>query len=60
MITTSGDVSGTMEYLNREIEANEKLLKNKDAYKLTELDVESVQENLNMYYEKLKEVKQNV
>ena len=29
-------------------------------YKLTELDVESVQENLNMYYEKLKEVKQNV
>lgn len=60
MITTSGDVSSTMEYLNREIEANEKLLKNKDAYKLTELDVESVQENLNMYYEKLKEVKQNV
>lgn len=60
MVETTGDIKGTLEYLNREIEANEKLLKHKEAYSLTVKDVESVQENLDMYYKKLKEVEQDV
>ena len=60
MIESTGDKQGTIEYLNREIEANEKLLKYQKAYELTDKDIESVKENLEMYYKKLKEVKSNV
>lgn len=60
MIKSTGDVQGSLEYLTREIEANEKLLKYQKAYGLTDKDVESVQENLNGYYEDLKEVKKHV
>lgn len=60
MVETTGDERGNIEYLNREIEANEKLLKYKKAYRLTDKDIESVEENLEMYYKKLKEVKKNV
>ena len=56
---STGDVKGSIEYLNREIEANEKLLKYQKAYNLTEKDVESVKENLERYYNELKEVKHN-
>ena len=57
MIKEAGNTEGIVEYLSREIEANEKLLQNKKAYGLTQKDVESVQENLNGYYKALKEVK---
>lgn len=60
MINSTGDKQGTIKYLNREIEANEKLLKYQKAYELTDKDIESVTENLEMYYKKLKEVKSNV
>ena len=60
MVETTGDERGKIEYFNREIEANEKLLKYKKAYRLTDKDIESVEENLEMYYKKLKEVKKNV
>ena len=60
MVESTGDERGNIEYLNREIEANEKLLKYKKAYRLTDKDIESVEENLEMYYKKLKEVKKNV
>ena len=60
IIQSTGDVKGSVEYLTREIEANEKLLKHRKAYGLTDKDVESVQENLNGYYEDLKEVKKHV
>lgn len=56
MILTAGDKESTIEYLNREIEANEKLLSHKDAYGLTSKDIESVEENLKMYYEAIKGV----
>ena len=59
MITSVGEEKGYLEYLNREIEANEKLLKYADAYRLTEKDIESVKENLKYYY-RLKEGKKNV
>lgn len=57
-IQRKGAVSSedTIEYLNREIEANEKVLKNKKAYHLTELDIQSIEHNLAYYYEQLKEV----
>ena len=60
IIKSTGDASGTIEYLSREIEANEKLLKHKKAYSLTSKDVESVQANLDEYYKKMKEVKKSV
>ncbi len=60
VIESSGDIQGTIEYLNREIEANEKLIRNQKAYKLTNKDVESVQENLDAYYKKLEETKSSV
>ena len=54
------DSSDKREYLRREIEANEKVLKNKKAYKLTELDVESIENNLAGYYRELKELGDHV
>ena len=60
MVESQGDIQGTLEYLHREIEANEKLLKYSKAYKLTQKDTESIKENLDMYYAKLKEVNVNV
>lgn len=57
VIQEYGNKRGKIEYLNREIEAIEKLLKYKEAYKLTLKDIESVKENLEMYYKMLKEVK---
>ena len=60
MIRSTGDKQGQLEYLAREIEANEKLIKHQKAYGLTEKDVESVQENLAGYYKELKEVEKNV
>ena len=57
MVQSIGNKEGTLEYLNREIQANEKLLKYAKAYKLTQQDIESVQENLETYYKMLKEVK---
>ena len=60
VIDSVGEHQSFIEYLNREIEANEKLLKNKTVYKLTEKDIESVQENLEYYYSKLKEVSGSV
>lgn len=59
-VKSFGNIEGSIEYLSREIEANEKLIKYQKAYGLTEKDVESVQENLAGYYEKMKEVKRNV
>lgn len=56
MIESTGDIKAYVEYLNREIEANEKLLKYKKAYGLTKEDIESVEENLAKYYEDLKGV----
>lgn len=56
MVESTGNKRSAVEYLRREIEANQKLLKNQKAYGLTEKDVESVQENLEMYYKKMKEV----
>lgn len=60
MLNSIGDNKSTLEYLSREIEANEKLLKHKEAYKLTEKDIESVEEKLNMYYKQLERVKRSV
>ena len=60
IIKSTGDTKGTVEYLTREIEANEKLLKHQKAYGLTQADVESVKENLNSYRKALKEVEKNV
>ena len=57
VIQEYGNKRGKIEYLNRKIEAIEKLLKYKEAYKLTLKDIESVKENLEMYYKMLKEVK---
>lgn len=59
-VDSTGGKQSTLEYLRREIEANEKLLKNQSAYKLTEKDIESVQENLEFYYKRLEEVSQDV
>ena len=55
-----GDKSATVEYYNREVEANEKMLRYKKQYKLTEKDIESIQKNLAVYYEKLKEIEGSV
>lgn len=55
-----GNKQGTLEYLSREIEAGEKLIKNKRAYRLTEKDVESVRENLESYYKEFDKVKKDV
>ena len=55
-VSTYGNKNGAIEYLNREIEANEKLLKNRKNYRLTDKDIESVEINLAQYYAKLKEV----
>lgn len=60
VIESTGNTQAAIEYLNREIEANEKLLRNKKAYDLTDKDIESIHENLEMYYEKMKEVKKDV
>ena len=60
IVKSFGNSEGKIEYLSREIEANEKLLKYQKAYGLTEKDVESIQENLDGYYEEMKEVKKNV
>lgn len=51
-----GDRNAYVEYLNREIEANEKVLKYSKAYGLTDLDVKSIKINLTKYYEALEEV----
>ena len=57
MIGNFGDNEAHAEYLNREIEANEKLLKYRKAYGLTDYDVESVKINLKKYYDELREGK---
>ena len=57
MVQSTGDKEGTLGYLNREIQANEKLLRYKKAYKLTPKDIESVKNNLEFYYQMLEEVK---
>ena len=54
MIENTSAKKANVEYLRREIDANEKLLKYSEAYGLTDKDIESVQENLDLYYEKLK------
>lgn len=59
-IESTGDVQSSVAYLTREIEANEKLLKYSKAYNLTDPDIESIRENLELYYQKLKEVQNNV
>ena len=56
MVSSAGDVKEKIEYLSREIEANEKVLKYKKAYGLTDNDVESIQDNLAKYYKDIKEV----
>ncbi len=56
MISSVGTDNAYIEYLHREIEANEKVLRYSKAYGLTELDKKSVQINLNGYKQKLKEV----
>ena len=57
MVQSTGDKEGTLGYLNREIQGNEKLLRYKKAYKLTPKDIESVKNNLECYYQMLEEVK---
>ena len=52
-ITVTNNKQGAIEYLQREIQANEKLLRNQKAYKLTELDIKSVEENLSVHRKKL-------
>lgn len=52
-----GDRNAYVEYLNREIEANEKVLKYSKAYGLTDLDVKSIKINLSKYYKAIDEVK---
>jgi|GEM_PF-2534114 len=54
MITSTNN-SGIKEYLNREIEAGEKLLRNGKVYSLTEEDIKSVKNNLEYYYKRIKE-----
>lgn len=54
MVTTKDTTEGVIEYLKREIEANEKLLQHVESYGLTAEDVESVRENLKKYYDSLK------
>lgn len=56
MISGIGTNEAYIEYLRREIEANEKVLRHSKAYGLTELDKSSIQINLNGYKQKLKEV----
>lgn len=56
MINDAGSDNAYIEYLHREIEANEKVLRCSKAYGLTELDKKSIQINLNGYKQKLKEV----
>lgn len=56
MINGAGSDNAYIEYLHREIEANEKVLRYSKAYGLTELDKKSIQINLNSYKQKLKEV----
>ena len=51
MIESVNNDENTLEYLKREIEANEKLINYQKAYKLTPLDVKSIEENL-AYYRK--------
>lgn len=60
VIDSIGDPEGYIKYLNREISANEKLIKYQVSYELTKEDVESVQQNLDKYYKELKEVKKDV
>jgi hypothetical protein len=60
MIKSTSAKQANVEYLSREIEANEKLLKHQEAYGLTDKDVESVQENLAGYYEEFKKVNKDV
>ena len=60
VIDSIGDPEGYIKYLNREISANEKLIKYQVSYGLTKEDVESVQQNLDKYYKELKEVKKDV
>lgn len=52
-IIATDNKKSVIEYLQREIDANEKLLKNQKAYKLTDLDIKSVEENLSVYKKKL-------
>ncbi len=55
-----GTESATKEYLHREIEANEKVLKYAKAYGLTDKDVESTSRNLKKYYGQWNEVNGDV
>ena len=55
-----GTESATKEYLRREIEANEKVLKYAKAYGLTDKDVESTSRNLKKYYSQWNEVNGDV
>ena len=55
-ITAVNNTKSAIEYLKREIHANEKLLRNKKAYNLTELDIKSVEENLSVHRKKLKKL----
>lgn len=57
IINVVGNNDGYIEYLNREIEANEKVLINSKAYGLTDLDKESIMINLKGYKDKLRKVK---
>lgn len=59
-IDSFGGKESTVEYLNREIEANEKLLAHKEANGLTPQDIESVKENLKKYHLKMKEIEFDV
>ena len=54
------DNLATKEYLRREIEANEKVLKYAKAYGLTDKDVESTSRNLKKYYSQWNEVNGDV
>ena len=56
MLQSIGDKDSTIEYLNREMKANKKVLEHKRQYGLTEKDVESVKENLEFYYKQMREV----
>ena len=57
MINAIGNKDAYIEYLHREIEANEKVLRCAKAYGLTDLDRKSVQRNLKKYKDELSEVK---
>lgn len=53
-----GDPETQLLRLQLEIEANEKLLRNKDVYGFTELDTKTIKINLQKYYDKLAELKE--